>query len=236
MSREAELCRRLVDEAAQLGLHVVGQTDRPAGKRFRDALLGEIDGILAAAGDPLGEAGARAEVLRGRDAPQPATSVTRAQVAHRARDALDHGSDVEGVGVPLRWLEGVEHLTVHGVADRQKLEAGGGVAPDADAGHEPRARQSAGQRGHCVLIAELQVERPSRRVGAVAVARQTVTPREERGPYRRERPLAGALAQQDAEILAGVVLVQSVAPGSPCSYGARLSVADRNCTASREPR
>ena len=38
--------------------------------------------------------------------------------------------------------------------------------------------------------------------------------------------LAGALAQQDAEILAGVVLVQSVAPGSPCSYGARLSVAD----------
>jgi len=38
--------------------------------------------------------------------------------------------------------------------------------------------------------------------------------------------LAGALAQQDAEIIAGVVLVQSVAPGSPCSYGARLSVAD----------
>jgi trimethylamine---corrinoid protein Co-methyltransferase len=38
--------------------------------------------------------------------------------------------------------------------------------------------------------------------------------------------LAGALAQQDAEILAGVVLVQAVAPGSPCSYGARLSVAD----------
>lgn len=38
--------------------------------------------------------------------------------------------------------------------------------------------------------------------------------------------LAGALAQQDAEILAGVVLVQSVTPGSPCSYGARLSVAD----------
>ena len=38
--------------------------------------------------------------------------------------------------------------------------------------------------------------------------------------------LAGALAQQDAEVLAGVVLVQSVAPGAPCSYGARLSVAD----------
>ena len=38
--------------------------------------------------------------------------------------------------------------------------------------------------------------------------------------------LAGALAQQDAEILAGVVLVQSAAPGSPCSYGARLSAAD----------
>ena len=38
--------------------------------------------------------------------------------------------------------------------------------------------------------------------------------------------LAGALAQQDAEVLAGVVLVQSVAPGSPCSYGARLSAAD----------
>jgi trimethylamine--corrinoid protein Co-methyltransferase len=38
--------------------------------------------------------------------------------------------------------------------------------------------------------------------------------------------LAGALAQQDAEILAGVVLAQSVTPGAPCSYGARLSVAD----------
>src|SRR5665811_2286850 len=81
MTRDAELCRRLVDEAAQLGLHVVGQPDRPAGKRLRDALLGEIDDVLAAAGDPLGEAGARTEVLRRRDAPQPATSVTRAQVA-----------------------------------------------------------------------------------------------------------------------------------------------------------
>lgn len=38
--------------------------------------------------------------------------------------------------------------------------------------------------------------------------------------------LAGALAQQDAEILAGVVLAQSAAPGTACSYGARLSVAD----------
>jgi trimethylamine--corrinoid protein Co-methyltransferase len=38
--------------------------------------------------------------------------------------------------------------------------------------------------------------------------------------------LAGALAQQDAEILAGVVLAQAAVPGSPCSYGARLSVAD----------
>jgi len=38
--------------------------------------------------------------------------------------------------------------------------------------------------------------------------------------------IAGALAQQDAEILAGVVLAQAAAPGTPCSYGARLSVAD----------
>ena len=38
--------------------------------------------------------------------------------------------------------------------------------------------------------------------------------------------LAGALAQQDAEVLAGVVLAQAAAPGAPCSYGARLSVAD----------
>jgi trimethylamine--corrinoid protein Co-methyltransferase len=38
--------------------------------------------------------------------------------------------------------------------------------------------------------------------------------------------MAGALAQQDAEVLAGVVLVQAAAPGAPCSYGARLSVAD----------
>jgi len=38
--------------------------------------------------------------------------------------------------------------------------------------------------------------------------------------------IAGALAQQDAEVLAGVVLVQAAAPGAPCSYGARLSAAD----------
>ena len=38
--------------------------------------------------------------------------------------------------------------------------------------------------------------------------------------------LAGALAQQDAEILAGVVLAQAAAPGTACGYGARLSVAD----------
>jgi len=37
--------------------------------------------------------------------------------------------------------------------------------------------------------------------------------------------LAGALAQQDAEILAGVVLAQAAAPGTACGYGARLSVA-----------
>lgn len=38
--------------------------------------------------------------------------------------------------------------------------------------------------------------------------------------------LAGALAQQNAEILAGVVLAQAAAPGAACGYGARLSVAD----------
>jgi trimethylamine---corrinoid protein Co-methyltransferase len=38
--------------------------------------------------------------------------------------------------------------------------------------------------------------------------------------------LAGALAQQDAEILAAVVLAQATAPGTACGYGARLSVAD----------
>jgi trimethylamine--corrinoid protein Co-methyltransferase len=38
--------------------------------------------------------------------------------------------------------------------------------------------------------------------------------------------LAGALALQDAEILAVVVLAQAAAPGTACGYGARLSVAD----------
>ena len=38
--------------------------------------------------------------------------------------------------------------------------------------------------------------------------------------------MAGALAQQDAEVLAGVVLVQAAAAGTPCTYGARLSAAD----------
>ena len=38
--------------------------------------------------------------------------------------------------------------------------------------------------------------------------------------------MTGALAQQDAEIIAGVVLAQAAAPGTACCYGARLSVAD----------
>ncbi len=38
--------------------------------------------------------------------------------------------------------------------------------------------------------------------------------------------MAAALAQQDAEVLAGVVLVQAAGPGTPCGYGARLAAAD----------
>jgi len=38
--------------------------------------------------------------------------------------------------------------------------------------------------------------------------------------------LAGALAQQNAEVLGGVVLVQAVAPGVPVSYAPRLSAID----------
>lgn len=39
-------------------------------------------------------------------------------------------------------------------------------------------------------------------------------------------PLAAALAQQHAEVLAGVVLVQAVNPGTPCVYGPRLQASD----------
>jgi trimethylamine---corrinoid protein Co-methyltransferase len=39
-------------------------------------------------------------------------------------------------------------------------------------------------------------------------------------------PLAAALALQNAEVLAGLVLVQTVAPGTPCYYGPRLSSVD----------
>jgi trimethylamine--corrinoid protein Co-methyltransferase len=39
-------------------------------------------------------------------------------------------------------------------------------------------------------------------------------------------PLAAALAQQHAEVLAGVVAVQAVRPGTPCTYGARLHAGD----------
>jgi trimethylamine--corrinoid protein Co-methyltransferase len=38
--------------------------------------------------------------------------------------------------------------------------------------------------------------------------------------------LAGALAQQNAEVLAGLVLAQAVAPGTPVYYGPRLSAVD----------
>ncbi len=38
--------------------------------------------------------------------------------------------------------------------------------------------------------------------------------------------LSAALAQQHAEVLAGVVAVQATCPGTPCTYGARLHTAD----------
>ena len=38
--------------------------------------------------------------------------------------------------------------------------------------------------------------------------------------------LAAALAQQHAEVLAGVVAVQATCPGTPCTYGARLHTGD----------
>ena len=39
-------------------------------------------------------------------------------------------------------------------------------------------------------------------------------------------PLAAALAQQHAEVLAAVVLVQAVNPGTPCIYGPRIQASD----------
>jgi trimethylamine---corrinoid protein Co-methyltransferase len=39
-------------------------------------------------------------------------------------------------------------------------------------------------------------------------------------------PLAAALAQQHAEVLSGVVAVQAVKPGTPCTYGPRLQASD----------
>lgn len=39
-------------------------------------------------------------------------------------------------------------------------------------------------------------------------------------------PVAAALAQQHAEVLAGVVVVQAVSPGTPVYYGARLQAGD----------
>jgi trimethylamine---corrinoid protein Co-methyltransferase len=39
-------------------------------------------------------------------------------------------------------------------------------------------------------------------------------------------PISAAVAQQNAEVLAGLVLLQTVAPGTPCYYGPRLSAVD----------
>lgn len=39
-------------------------------------------------------------------------------------------------------------------------------------------------------------------------------------------PLAAALAQQHAEVLAGVIVAQAVNPGTPCIYGPRLQASD----------
>lgn len=39
-------------------------------------------------------------------------------------------------------------------------------------------------------------------------------------------PLAAALAQQHAEVLAGIAVVQAVNPGTPCIYGPRLQASD----------
>ena len=85
MTGEAEPGRRLVDEAAELGLHVVRQADGLARQGLPHALARELQRVGAAGGDPLPGAAAPAEVLGGAVAAQPAARVARAEEAGRGR-------------------------------------------------------------------------------------------------------------------------------------------------------
>ena len=77
----------------------------------------------------------------------------------------------------------------------EQLEARGGVAPGADAGHHARPRERAGERRQRLLVPGLHVDERRRRVRPVAVAGQAVAPREQRGAHGGERPLPGAAEQ-----------------------------------------
>ena len=189
---EAEPVRRLVDEAAELVLHVRRQADRLLRQGPPHAFTRALQCVGAARGDPLLGPAAPADVLRRTVAAQPAAGVTRAEEAALAGDALDDRVHVEGVLVPHRRLQSVEGDAVDGVTDDEQLETGGSVAPGADAGHHARTREGAGERRQRLLIPGLDVHQRRRRVRSVAVAGEAVAPGEQRRAHRGERPLAGA--------------------------------------------
>ena len=81
MTGEAEHGRRPVDEAAQLGLHIVRQADRLVREAPTHALARKLQGVGAAGGDPLPGPAAPAEILGGPVAAQPAARVTRTEEA-----------------------------------------------------------------------------------------------------------------------------------------------------------
>jgi len=133
-----------------------------------------------------------------------------AEVPESYRDVLLTGELVKGTEKPTRtWV--YDGKTARYVLDIYRTVAGGDAAlrkhPMTEAFLEPISPLQLPQKGLEVLIEFVKAGQPVS-IGPMAMTSGTAP-----------ATLAGTLAQENAEILAGIVVTQILAPGTPVTYG-----------------
>lgn len=133
-----------------------------------------------------------------------------AEVPESYRDVFLTAELVKGTGKPTRtWV--YDGKTARSVLDIYRTVAGGDAAlrkhPMAEAFLEPISPLQLPEKGLDVLIEFVKAGQPVS-IGPMAMTSGTAP-----------GTLAGTLAQENAEILAGIVVTQVLAPGTPVTYG-----------------
>jgi len=137
---------------------------------------------MTVGGEPLAQAAAITHERGHAIAAKVATRVSGAEETAARKDAVDHGVDVEGVGVPWPRRQGVHRVVQDLVVDQDDLEAAAHAGLYlADPGEQPRPAGQAEKGVHGALVPELGVDDLAVGGGSVAVARQAIAPRQQDG-------------------------------------------------------